>query len=80
MHIANLSSLANDRLRALTRIRRFLSTEQTNYLSESYIMSAFKYCPLICMFCNKTSNNQVNKIHKSTLRLVYEMEDPISFP
>ena len=27
------------------------------------------------MFCNKTSNNQINKIHKCTLRLVYEMED-----
>ena len=27
------------------------------------------------MFCNKTSNNQINEIHKRTLRLVYEMED-----
>ena len=74
-HIANICSLANNRLKALTRIRRFLSTEQAKYLSEAYIMSAFKYCPLIWMFCNKTSNNQINKIHKRTLRLVYEMED-----
>ena len=69
-HIANICSLANNRLRALTRIRRFLSTEQAKYLSEAYIMSAFKYCPLIWMFCNK-----INKIHKRTLRQVYEMED-----
>ena len=74
-HIANICSLANNRLRALTRIRRFLSMEQPKYLSEAYIMSEFKYCPLIWMFCNKTSNNQINKIHKRTLRLVYEMED-----
>ena len=73
--IANVCSLANNRLRALTRIKRFLSTEQTKYLSEAYIMSAFRYCPLIWMFCNKTLNNQINKIHKRTLRLVYEMED-----
>ena len=73
--IANVCSLANNRLTALTRIKRFLSTEQTKYLSEAYIMSAFKYCPLIWMFCNKTLNNQINKIHKRTLRLVYEMED-----
>ena len=26
------------------------------------------------MFCNKTSNNQINQIHKRTLRLVYEVE------
>ena len=38
-------------------------------------MSAFKYCPLIWMFCNKTSNNQINEIHKRTLRLVYIMQD-----
>ena len=37
-------------------------------------MSAFKYCPLTWMFCNKTSINQINKIHKRTLRLVYEMQ------
>ena len=43
-HIANIRSLANNRLRALTRIRRLLSTEQTK--SEAYILSAFKYCPL----------------------------------
>ena len=49
--------------------------EQTKYLFESYIMSAFKCCPLIWMFCNKTSDNQINKIHKRTLRLVFEMED-----
>ena len=36
-HIANICSLVNNRLRALTRIRRFLSTEQTKYLSEAYI-------------------------------------------
>ena len=60
-HIANICSLENNRLRALKRIRRFLSTEQTKYLSEAYIMSLFKYCLLICLFCNKTSNNQINK-------------------
>ena len=38
-------------------------------------MSAFKYCLLTWIFCNKTSNNQINKIHERTLRLVYEMED-----
>ena len=38
-------------------------------------MAAFKYYPLIWMFCDKTSHNQIDKIHKRTLRLVYEMED-----
>ena len=46
-HITNICSLANNRLRALTRIRRYVSKEQTKYLSEAYIISAFKYGPLI---------------------------------
>ena len=49
--------------------------EQTKYLSEAYIISAFKYCPLIWMFCNKTSDNQINKICKRSLRLIFEMQD-----
>ena len=40
--------------------------EQTKYLSEAYIMSAFKHCSLIWMFCNKASVNQINKIEKRT--------------
>ena len=63
------------RVRALTRIRRFLLAEQKQYLSEACIMSTFEYCPLIWMFCHKTSNNQINKIQKRTLRLVYQIED-----
>ena len=38
-------------------------------------MPGFKYFPLIWMFCNKTSNSQINKTHKRTLCLVFEMED-----
>ena len=74
-HISNLCSTASNRLRALLRIRKFLSLEQAKRLSKAYIMSTFKYCPLIWMFCNKTANNQINKIHKRSLRLVYQLED-----
>ena len=50
-----------------------ISTEQIKHLSEAYIMSAFKCCLFIWMFCNKTSNCQINKKHERTLCLVYEM-------
>ena len=74
-HISNLCSTASNRLQALARIRNFLSLEQAKRLSEAYITSTFKYCPLIWMFCNKTANNQINKIYKRSLRLVYQLED-----
>ena len=30
---------------------------------------------MIWVFCDKTSNNQINKVQKRSLRLVYEMQD-----
>ena len=74
-HIKLMCNKANNRLRALIRIRKFLSVEQAKYLSEAYIMSSFKYCPLIWMFCNKTSNDLINNIHKRTLRVTHDMEE-----
>ena len=73
--INNLCSTASNLLRALTRIRKFLSKKETKPLSEAYIMSNFKYCPLIWMFCGKTENKSINTIHKRTLRLIYDIED-----
>ena len=62
-------------MQALARIRKFISFEQAKRLSEAYIMSTFTYCPLIWMYCSKTANNLINKIHKRSLRVIYEMED-----
>ena len=73
-HIKTLSTTVSNRLRALSRIRKYISVEQAKRLSDAYIMSLFRYCPLIWMFCNKTSNNSINKIHKRTLRLIYQSE------
>ena len=74
-HIENLSSIASNRLRALARIRKFLLFEQAKRLSEAYIISTFTYCPLIWIFGSKPANSLINKIHKHSLRVLYEMED-----
>lgn len=59
------------RFRALTRIRKYLPQEQT----KAYIMSTFKDCLFILMFCGKTVNKSINKIHKRTLQLIYDSEN-----
>ena len=38
-------------------------------------MSTFIYCPLTSIYCSKTANNLINKIHKHSLRVIYESED-----
>ena len=40
---------------------------------EAYIISTF-YCPFIWMFCSKTADNLINKIHKRSLRVIHVME------
>ena len=74
-HTENLSCTARNRLRALTKIRHLISFKQAKRLSEAYILSTFTYYPLIWMNCSKTANNLINKIHKRSLRVIYEMED-----
>ena len=34
------------------------------------IKSQVTYCPLIWIFCSRTSNNVINKIHERALRLI----------
>ena len=62
-------------MRTLTRIKTFLSEKQTKRLSETYIMSTFKFYHLIWVFCGKTENKSINKIQNRTLRLIYDTED-----
>ena len=38
-------------------------------------MSTFTYCPLIWTCCSQTKDNLINKIHKRSLRVIYEMQD-----
>ena len=74
-HIENLCSTESNRFRALASIRKFISFDPAKRLSQSYVLSTFTYYPLIWMYCSKTANNLINKIHKRRLRVIYEMDD-----
>ena len=50
-YFKNICHKANNKPKALFRIRKFLDLEQVQALAESYISSNFRYCPLISMFC-----------------------------
>ena len=45
--IQNICHKANNKTKALLRIRKFLNLEQVRVLAEVYISSNFRYCPLI---------------------------------
>ena len=56
-HIETLYSTANNRLQALARTHKFLSFGETKRLSDAYIMSTFRCCPLMWMFFSKAASS-----------------------
>ena len=71
-HIDKLCKTARFKLHALRRIRKFLTLEQAKLLANSFVNTQFRYARLIWMFTSKNSMLKVNKIHRRTLRVVYD--------
>ena len=71
-HITKICRKANSKRSALSRLARYLSMEQKKLLYMSFIEAQFKYCPLTWMFCSRSCNNKINKLHERALRLVYD--------
>ena len=38
---------------------------------KAFIELQFAYCPLIWMFCQRSSNTRINHLHERALRIVY---------
>ena len=70
-HIQKICKIASNKLHALARISSFLDGPQRKILMKSFITSQFNYCPIIWMYCQRTSNNVINRIHERALRLAY---------
>ena len=70
-HISRLCKYANNKLYAIIRMRKYLSTSQTKLLVNSYVLSYFAYCPLLWMFCYKKEMSLINRTHKRALRTIY---------
>ena len=73
-HNENVCHKANNKIKALFRIRKFFNLEQVHVLAEAYISSNFRYSPLIWMFCGKMSDNHIMKMHYRTLRAIYDRQ------
>ena len=69
-HINILCRKAAQKMGALSRLLNHLSDSQKRLIFNSLIKVQINYCPLIWMFCSRTSNNMINKIHKRALQLI----------
>ena len=70
-HVSNICSKTNRKLRALTRVAKFLPLKKRRILFKACIESQFKYSPLVWMLHGGQINDKINKIHERALRIVY---------
>ena len=70
-HIKHICKQASNKLYALARISHFLDHNKRRILMKSFIISQFNYCPIIWMYCQRRSNNLINRIHERSLRIAY---------
>ena len=71
-HIANICKKATQKLHALARIAQYLDSHKLKLKMKTFIESQFNYCPLTWMFCSRTLNNKINKLHERSLKIVYK--------
>ena len=70
-HVKSLCAKASQKTKALFRIRNFLDVLSAKRLCSAFILSNFKYCPLIWMSGCKSNDELINKVHLRALRVVY---------
>ena len=72
LHLKTLCKNVNQKVSALARVVRFLPFHKRHIILKTFIESQFSYCPLVWMFCSRTMNKKINRIHDRALRLVYQ--------
>ena len=73
--IENLCRAVQNKLHALTRIRKYLILDKTILLGNTFINSQLNYAPLIWTFCRKTLYHKTEKTHHRTLKVIYQSEE-----
>jgi hypothetical protein len=70
-HVKNICIKSNQKLCALSRVSSHMNFLQKKLIFNSLIKSQFSYCPIIWMFCSKTSLFKINNVHKKALQITF---------
>ena len=69
-HITELCKKASQKISALSRISNQLNDSEKNLLFIAVVKSQFNYCPLVWIFCSKTSSNMINRVYERALKVI----------
>ena len=50
----------------------YMPKEKTRIVMRAFVISQFRYCPLIWMFHDRGVNSKINHIHERALRIAYQ--------
>ena len=70
-HVKTICKKASQKLIVLLRMVNILSNVQRNVLVNTSFYSQFNYCPLLLMFCSRSLNHKINRLHERSLRIAY---------
>ena len=70
-YVAEICRKSSRKLTALARLTSILPFCKMKILMASFFSSQFSYCPLIWMFYNHKTNEEINKLHERSLRILY---------
>ena len=71
-HLQSICKRASNKGRAFSGIAPNLEYEKNVMLYNYFVLSNFNYCPLIWMSSEKSSNNEINRVHKRGLRVLLD--------
>ena len=69
-HVKIICQKTNNKVKAFSRVVRYWEPQKAGLLYNSFILTNFNYCPLIWMFCGKTTNDKVNSVHEGVPRVL----------
>ena len=61
---------ASQNIAALSRLPSYLHKSEKKLIFSSIIESQFSSCPLVLVFCSRTSNNVINRLDERSLRII----------
>ena len=72
IHVNSFIKIAGGKLTPMSRLSRVLSFSKLRMLIKSFFESQFAYCPLVWMFCSRSLNGNINKLHERAMRILYK--------
>ena len=62
-HVKTICKKASQKLTGISIMSNFMSKIKRKALIKTFFESQFNYCPLIWMFCSRTLNLRINRLH-----------------